>query len=403
MSDTKKEETTPTEEVKKDEPFVPKIYKICLTGGPCGGKTSASTLLKERLGSRFILYFLPEMAATTVTAGVTIIPSEFTPDTHTVFTEGIMKAQMELEDYFAKIASIQKKDVIIISDRGVIDNLAYCVPEVKQRVLKMNNWEIEKIRDERYDAVIHLVTAADGAEKFYTLENNQARSETPEVACWIDKRTQAVWSGHPNFTVISNTTVESFKEKMEVCFNTISKVIEVPEIPRFQIKYLIKGLFDTKVVPEEISTEEYTETVHYLPSEAGEQVWVKERITKTTKGATYSYTRRKLAAKESEKLELTRIINHREYESYMKMLDKSKFSVDKDICVFVYQNQCFNIETFTTGEGSLISVLRLASNDLKNVKLPDFIEIESEPISEDPKYFTWNLAAKERTVSSKKE
>ena len=36
------------------------------------------------------------------------------------------------------------------------------------------------MREGRYDAVFHLVTAAQGAERFYTLENNQARSETPE-------------------------------------------------------------------------------------------------------------------------------------------------------------------------------------------------------------------------------
>jgi hypothetical protein len=34
--------------------------------------------------------------------------------------------------------------------------------------------------DRRYDGVFHLVTAAIGAEKFYTLANNTARSETPE-------------------------------------------------------------------------------------------------------------------------------------------------------------------------------------------------------------------------------
>ena len=29
------------------------------------------------------------------------------------------------------------------------------------------------LRDQRYDAVLHLVTAADGAQEFYTLANNQ--------------------------------------------------------------------------------------------------------------------------------------------------------------------------------------------------------------------------------------
>lgn len=63
-----------------------KIFKICLTGGPCAGKTSSLNHLKERFEPNFIVYVLPEVAATTVGAGVTIIPSEFTPETHKVFT-----------------------------------------------------------------------------------------------------------------------------------------------------------------------------------------------------------------------------------------------------------------------------------------------------------------------------
>lgn len=33
----------------------------------------------------------------------------------------------------------------------------------------------DHLRDERYDLVIHLSTTADGAENYYSLENNNAR------------------------------------------------------------------------------------------------------------------------------------------------------------------------------------------------------------------------------------
>ena len=33
------------------------------------------------------------------------------------------------------------------------------------------------LRDKRYDAVLHMVTAANGAEEFYDLESNHARWE----------------------------------------------------------------------------------------------------------------------------------------------------------------------------------------------------------------------------------
>ena len=43
---------------------------------------------------------------------------------------------------------------------------------------------------ERYDAVIHLVSAAIGAEEFYTTENNEVRHETPEQAADLDRKVE---------------------------------------------------------------------------------------------------------------------------------------------------------------------------------------------------------------------
>lgn len=39
-----------------------------------------------------------------------------------------------------------------------------------------------ELRDDRYDAILHLVTAACGAENFYTADNNVARSEPLDLA-----------------------------------------------------------------------------------------------------------------------------------------------------------------------------------------------------------------------------
>ena len=37
----------------------------------------------------------------------------------------------------------------------------------------------------RYIGIFHLVTAADGAEEYYTLENNNARTEDLSTACEV--------------------------------------------------------------------------------------------------------------------------------------------------------------------------------------------------------------------------
>lgn len=51
------------------------------------------------------------------------------------------------------------------------------------------------LREERYDAVIHLHSTAIGAEDYYTLSNNQARREGLQQAAELDQKIAAVWTG----------------------------------------------------------------------------------------------------------------------------------------------------------------------------------------------------------------
>lgn len=44
------------------------------------------------------------------------------------------------------------------------------------------------LRDNRYDAVVHMVSAADGAENFYASLSNEARYESVEEAIDKDKK-----------------------------------------------------------------------------------------------------------------------------------------------------------------------------------------------------------------------
>ena len=48
------------------------------------------------------------------------------------------------------------------------------------------------LRDNRYQQVIHLITAADGAEAFYSLDNNATRSEPLDLARTRDKQAMKV-------------------------------------------------------------------------------------------------------------------------------------------------------------------------------------------------------------------
>ena len=84
----------------------------------------------------------------------------------------------------------------ILLDRGALDGKAYVSEYEGELLLDDVKLTTVLLRDQRYDAIIHLVTAAQGAESFYTLANNETRIETPDEAREQDRRTLDAWTGH---------------------------------------------------------------------------------------------------------------------------------------------------------------------------------------------------------------
>ena len=68
------------------------------------------------------------------------------------------------------------------------------------------NWTVQQLRDQRYDAVFHLVTTAIGAENFYTQANNATRREDQKLARELDLKILSAWVGHPKVFIIDNST-----------------------------------------------------------------------------------------------------------------------------------------------------------------------------------------------------
>jgi len=70
-----------------------------------------------------------------------------------------------------------------------MDGSAYTSDNIWQAILDETGWSTIQLRDKRYEAVIHLVTAAHGAVEFYTSANNEARYESASDAIELDKKT----------------------------------------------------------------------------------------------------------------------------------------------------------------------------------------------------------------------
>jgi len=95
-----------------------------------------------------------------------------------------------------------------------MDGSAYTDENVWQAILDETGWSTIQLRDRRYEAVVHLVSAADGAEEHYNADNNVARYENIKEAVELDKRLINAWVGHPHFSIIQNG-VNSFQEKID--------------------------------------------------------------------------------------------------------------------------------------------------------------------------------------------
>lgn len=194
-------------------------WEFVITGGPCAGKTSALSELKQFFEEKgFKVIIVPETATELMSAGIEI--SEIGLET---FNNILIQRGMNKEETTRNALKHINRDTIVFYDRGLIDNKAYSGGKAFLKILKKFNLD-EKLIMNRYDAVFHLVTAANGAEEYYTLENNETRTETKEEAIELDKKIQDVWKKHRHFRVIDNST--DFKNKLDRLITEVNDFIE---------------------------------------------------------------------------------------------------------------------------------------------------------------------------------
>ncbi len=84
------------------------IYRIVLTGGPCGGKTTSLNALKERYEAKgFRVIIAPELPTLTMQGGGMIIMGKLSTDEILSFQTQLMQMQMNLEDYYVELAKLK--------------------------------------------------------------------------------------------------------------------------------------------------------------------------------------------------------------------------------------------------------------------------------------------------------
>jgi thymidylate kinase len=193
------------------------VTRIALTGGPCAGKSTILKRIREKFESKgYAVYLLPESATLFIEAGADFLTKD--ANLSYITEESKLEFQLQMEKSMMRIAEACGKPALLVCDRGTMDTAAYMPAEVWQHIKEDIGQTEKQLRDEHYDAVLHICTAAKGAEDFYTLYNNKCRSESVEVARDVDDRILAVWQGHPSLHVI----------QAEICFeDKIQHVLKV--------------------------------------------------------------------------------------------------------------------------------------------------------------------------------
>ena len=367
------------------------ITVIVITGGPCSGKTTGLSRLNRMLADRgYKVLISPESATKLIAAGMT--PGDLP---WIEFQEEILLDLLAQEERLLSIARRYRdsgRKVVVLCDRGAMDGEAYVGPDEYAGLIERLGFTHRQLCDERCHAVIHLRTAALGAEKFYTLANNEARIETPEQARALDERTLDAWTRHQHPRVIDNST--DFEGKLHRLFAEVCGILGDPVPLEKEDKFLIEPL-DPADIPvkwtESLITQDYLVT----PT-AGEERRVRARSD--GESASYYYTVKRQVSP-GVRVEEEKMITRREYEALRTLRNPEKCTVKKRRVCFFWKEQFFEVDLFEAPRPGLALMEAERTDRTPELELPPFVKVIRN-VTDDKQYSNAEIARYKRTLVS---
>lgn len=360
------------------------IKKIVLTGGPCAGKTTALVKITEYFsGFGYKVFNVPEVPTIYSTAGWDYL----TPNRDLYYQgeRAILETQLAFEDQFMRLAEVCTKPVLIVCDRGTMDISAYITPKEWDEITAMAGTSTNALL-ERYDAVLHLVSAADGAEQYYTTATNatryeQANEEGLRIARELDKKVIRAWTGHPHLRVINNH--DDFQNKLNRVLNEISKVVGLPQPPHDERVYRVEIVGD---IPES-SDSMITQT--YLVAEPGCEIRLRRR--EWSGGKVVILHRSKKRISETEVIETERKVDNNLYEQMLQQADPYRQTIVKRRQSFIWKGQFFQIDTFLSPVTNLVIMETKGVGEQETINFPPFVKV-LEDVTGNQMYYNYNIA-----------
>jgi len=370
-----------------------KVWRLVLTGGPCGGKTTAQITLStifESMGWR--VFRVPETATILLGGGVSF--SLLDDEQRLDFQENLLKTMFQLEDTYFSLASTQKRNCLVICDRGAMDASAYLPREDWEEILDKNSLNEVDIRDNRYDQVVHLVSAAIGAEDHYTRSNNKTRTEDIELAQTNDRLVGEAWVGHPYYDRIDNST--DFETKMRRLCRAVTARLHIPHAEELLNSDSKKKKFLVECESLEPTIEkpwprfrDFQVHHDYLPCfPNGPQA----RIRRRGRHGKWMYTHTVRKEVAGEMVETRTNVSRQIYDQLLAQADReSNVTIEKTRRCFVWQNQIWQLDIYSTPHPGLMLLETYSALPTDQLTMPDFLTIKRE-VTGEPSYSMFNLS-----------
>lgn len=364
-----------------------KITRIVLTGGPAAGKTTLiSRILKEfRQDDGWRVITVPE-TATDLISGFGIKPFggcvtmlEFQ---YFVISDQLHKLRLALR----AAQTVPEENVLIICDRGLFDDRAYISEEEFHEVLGSFGITQEEALG-YYDAVLHLVSCAKGAEFAYNF-GNEARYEPLEVAREKDDLTLRAWSAHPNLHIIDNSV--NFEDKLERGLRAIYAAVGQCVHGAVWHKYLVE-LPDTEALRKNYGAVGLDMMQTYLTSPEPNVV---RRVRQQKNGEEYLYFYTEKHTREGDRWETEKPISEKEYIRYLMQGDPALHAVHKVKYRFSYGGRRFEVDIYPFDSERAILRAALPEGEC-DPAAPQEIRILRE-VTDDPAFRNHTLADRQK-------
>jgi len=360
-----------------------RITKFVITGGPGAGKSTALGRIEQKLSEKgYRVLAVPETATELICGGIF-----WGENSLNVLDFHIISLQLQLykERLFEQAAQkMHAENIVILHDRGTLDVKAYCGDAMFEDILKLLELKEVDLED-NYDAVFHLKTAAAGAEEFYTIKNNKARTESPEQAREIDDKTINAWIGHQHLRIINSDL--DFENKLNRLMVEIFSLLGLPPL-EIERKFLVRMPDLNQLTSQYFAEKTDLFQTFLLADEPDEE----KRLRKRGKngGCTYFLTKKRATHSILSRIEQEEKITQKEYYYLLQQADPALKQFSKERYCFVYGNLYFQLDVYPFWKDYAILEIELTAEE-QNIELPPFITVLKE-VTDDSAFKDYSLA-----------